>query len=138
MPSFLVYARIALRFLPLWIMTAGALRAQTPPPTPTPPPKPAKPEEKPEEFQTPPPVITEHTLTLPGGKTLKYKAITGYLLLTDSSKPDGATEPPGKEEPSPEKAKEKPVDPVKGKPKAQVFYVAYVATEAGDPATRGH
>src|SRR5258708_19429680 len=49
---------------------------------------------------------------------------------------DGATEHPGKEERSPEKAKEKPVDPAKGKPKAQVFYVAYVATEVGDPAPR--
>src|SRR5258708_29314121 len=115
MPSFLVYARIALRILPLWIMAAGALRAQTPPPSPTPPTKPAKPEEKPEEFQTPPPVITEHTLSLPGGKTLKYKAITGYLLLTDSSRLDGTSEPTGKEEASSEKAKEKPVDPVNGK-----------------------
>jgi carboxypeptidase C (cathepsin A) len=136
MSPFLSYPRTVLRCLPLWIMAMGPLCAQTPQPTPTQPPKPGKPEEKPEEFQTPPPVITEHTLPLPGGKTLKYKAITGYLLLTDSSKLDGTSEPPGKEEASSEKAKEKPVDPVKGKPKAQVFYVAYVATEAGDPGTR--
>jgi carboxypeptidase C (cathepsin A) len=132
----LFHARTLLRFLSLWIMATGLVCAQTPQPTPSQPPKPGKPEEKPEEFQTPPPVITEHTLTLPSGKTLKYKAIAGYLMLTDSSKLDGPTEPPPKEEASPEKAKEKPVDPAKGKPKAQVFYVAYVVTETGDPATR--
>ena len=34
------------------------------------------------------------------------------------------------------KKTEKPVDPTKGKPKAQVFFVAYVAEDVGDPAAR--
>jgi carboxypeptidase C (cathepsin A) len=139
MRRFFVYLRTGLvGATVLRVMASASLCAQTPQPTPTQPPRPAKPDEKAEEFQPPPPITTEHTLTLPAGKTLKYKAITGYLLLTDSSKPDGTSEGPGKpeSEASPDKAKEKPVDPAKGKPKAQVFYVAYVATEAGDPANR--
>src|SRR6516225_10132542 len=36
------------------------------------------------DVQPPPPVVTEHTVTLAGGKTLSYKAITGYLLLRDT------------------------------------------------------
>ena len=31
-----------------------------------------------------PPVVTEHTINLPDGRTLGYKAITGYLLLRDT------------------------------------------------------
>jgi carboxypeptidase C (cathepsin A) len=121
----------------LCFTAVSPLYAQTPPqPTPTQPPKPAKPEEKAEEFQTAPPITTEHALTLAGGKTLKYKAIAGYLLLTDTGKPDVSSDAPGKEETAPEKPKEKPVDPAKGKPKAQVFYVAYLATEVGDPVNR--
>ena len=48
--------------------------------------KPATQEEKGEkgEYQPPPPVVTEHTVTLPGGKMLNYKAITGYLLIRDT------------------------------------------------------
>ncbi|HZC36571.1 MAG TPA: hypothetical protein VE242_13200, partial [Chthoniobacterales bacterium] len=139
MGRFFVYLRAGLIGTALFrVMAAASLCAQTPQPTPTQAPRAAKPDEKGEEFQTPPPIITEHTLTLPAGKTLKYKAITGYLLLTDSSKPDGTSGGPGKPAPeaSPDKAREKPVDPAKGKPKAQVFYVAYIATEAGDPANR--
>jgi len=36
------------------------------------------------DLQPPPPVTTEHAVTLPGGKTLSYKTITGYLLLRDT------------------------------------------------------
>jgi carboxypeptidase C (cathepsin A) len=136
MPSSHVYIRTLLGWLSFSALATSSLSAQTPPPSPPQPPKSPKPEEKVEEFQTPPPVTTEHTLSLPGAKTLKYKAIAGYLLLTDSSKLDGPSEGPPKEEPTPDKTKEKPIDPVKGKPKAQVFYVAYVATESGDPANR--
>jgi carboxypeptidase C (cathepsin A) len=121
------------------MVVAGFLYAEAPQPSPTQP-SPPKTEQKPEEFQTAPPVVTEHTLPLAAGKTLKYKAVTGYLLLTDSSRLDVTPESQTKEEPgpsaSPEKTKEKPVDPTKGKPKAQVFYVAYVASENGDPVNR--
>ena len=136
MPPSFVCIRILVGCFSLFTVVIGSLSAQTPQPSPPQPPRPPKPEEKLEEFQTPPPVTTEHTLPLPGAKTLKYKAIAGYLLLTDSSKQDGTAEGPPKEEPTPDKSKEKPIDPVKGKPKAQVFYVAYVATEPGDPGNR--
>jgi carboxypeptidase C (cathepsin A) len=140
MRSFNVCSQGTLASFSLSVMVASSLCAQTPQPTPIQAPKPAKAEEKPEEFETPPPIITEHTLTLAPGKTLKYKAITGYLLLRDSSKQEVMPESEAKEEPavtaSPERTKEKPVDPAKGKPKAQVFYVAYVAAEVGDPVNR--
>jgi carboxypeptidase C (cathepsin A) len=140
MRSFNIYSQGTLASFSLLILVTSSLCAQTPQPTPSQALKPAKAEEKLEEFETPPPVITEHTLTLAPGKTLKYKAITGYLLLRDSSKQEVMPESEATEESaattSPERTKEKPVDPTKGKPKAQVFYVAYVATESSDPVTR--
>jgi len=44
------------------------------------------PEEKGEKggYEPPPPVVTEHTVTLSSGKTLNYKAITGYVLIRDT------------------------------------------------------
>jgi carboxypeptidase C (cathepsin A) len=122
------------------------LLGQTPKPSPSESPKPnlsAK-EEKSSEFEPPPPIVTEHSLSLPDGKSLRYKAITGYLLLRDTvaeqnraqsvQEGDGDdAEPEATAEPQ---KNQKPVDPTKGKPKAQVFFVAYVAEDVGDPGTR--
>src|ERR1700746_3219437 len=94
--------------------------------------KPATPEDKGDkvESQEAAPVVTEHTVALPGEKTLSYKAIAGYLLIRDT-----------KQESQPEKdsGKEKLQDqlgPSKGKPKAQVFFVAYLLNGVADAATR--
>jgi carboxypeptidase C (cathepsin A) len=85
-------------------------------------------------YEPPPPVVTEHTLTLAEGKTLNYKAITGYLLIRDTKQENQ----PGKDS-AKELGKEggqDQLDPSKGKPKAQIFFVAYIVDNAGDAATR--
>ena len=78
--------------------------------------------------EAPPPVVTDHTITLPGGRVLKYKATAGYLTLRDTSEPKEA-------KPKSDDKKEE-VDPLKGKTKAQVFFVAYTLDPAPDPASR--
>ena len=113
---------------------AGCLTFRTlgadPTPAPSPKDKPAEPDKKSadKEAEPPAPVVTDHTLTLPGGRVLKYKATAGYLTLrdTDESK---ESRPKGD-------GKDEPIDPLKGKPKAQVFFVAYTLDPAPDPATR--
>jgi carboxypeptidase C (cathepsin A) len=125
------------------LLSGTMLLGQTPKPSPSevPKPSPSAKEEKGTEFEPPPPVVTEHSLTLSDGKTLRYKAITGYLLLRDTvAEQNQAQDDPG-EDAEPEaghepKKNEKPVDPTKGKPKAQVFFVAYVAEDSGDPSAR--
>ena len=101
-------------------------------PTPAPPPrdKPAEPDKKSadNDKEPPAPVVTEHTITLPGGRVLKYKATAGYLTLRDTSEP--------KEARPKSNDKDDTLDPLKGKPKAQVFFVAYTLDPAPDPATR--
>jgi len=62
------------------------------------------------------PVVTEHTVTLPGEKTLSYKAIAGYLLIRDT-KQESQTEKDSAKETSKEKPQDQ-LDPSKGKPKA--------------------
>jgi hypothetical protein len=125
------------------LMSGTMLLGQNPKPSPSesPKPSPSAKDEKAAEFEPPPPVVTEHSLTLPDGKTLRYKAITGYLLLRDTVAEQNRAQDEQSEDAEPEaagepKKNEKPVDPTKGKPKAQVFFVAYVAEDAGDPAAR--
>jgi carboxypeptidase C (cathepsin A) len=126
------------------LMSGTMLLGQNPKPSPSESPKPSPPakDEKAAEFEPAAPVVTEHSLTLPDGKSLRYKAITGYLLLRDTvSEQNRAQDDEQSEDAEPEpagepKKNEKPVDPTKGKPKAQVFFVAYVAEDAGDPAAR--
>jgi carboxypeptidase C (cathepsin A) len=127
--------------LALLMNTAFMVCAQNPQPAaqPSPKPSPSPKEEKAAEFEPSPPVVTEHTLGLPEGKTLKYKAITGYLLLTDTGAEqnkahDGQDDDDAPS--SPDERKKKPVDPTKGTPKAQIFFVAYLAEDAGDAASR--
>jgi len=128
------------------LMSGTMLLGQNPKPPPpeSPKPSPSAKDEKPSEFEPPPPVVTEHSLTLPDGKSLRYKAITGYLVLRDTVEEQNKAqeeEAEESEDAEPEttsepKKNEKPVDPSKGKPKARVFFVAYVAEDVGDPAAR--
>ena len=128
----------------LILLASGTmLLGQTPKPSPSESakPNPSAKDEKSSEFEPPPPVVTEHSLTLPDGKSLRYQAITGYLLLRDTSAEQNQAQEEESEDAEPEagaehKKTEKPVDPTKGKPKAQVFFVAYVAEDVGDPAAR--
>src|ERR1700733_13164847 len=80
--------------------------------------KPASQDEKGErgEYQPPPPVVTEHAVTLADGKVLNYKAITGYLLIRDAKQENDPEKDSGKES-AKENAKDQ-FDPSKGKPKA--------------------
>jgi carboxypeptidase C (cathepsin A) len=87
-----------------------------------------KDKDKDKEKEPPPPVVTEHTITLSGGRVLKYKATAGYLTLRDTTEL--------KNDKSRNKDKDDSFDPLKGKPKAQVFFVAYTLDPAPDPATR--
>ena len=80
------------------------------------------------------PVVTEHTITLPGDRILSYKAITGYLLIRNTRQESQPDKDSGKEA-----SKENPqdqLDPSKGKPKAQIFFVAYLLNGVADAATR--
>jgi carboxypeptidase C (cathepsin A) len=90
-------------------------------------------------FEEPPLSVTTHSITL-GGKTLKYHATAGYIVLKEEEwKP--LVKPPGskpssesKSESKEESEKNKTKDGLK--PKAKVFFVAYTLDEAGDPGTR--
>jgi carboxypeptidase C (cathepsin A) len=85
-------------------------------------------------YEPPPPVVTEHTVTLADGKTLTYKAVAGYLLIRDTRQESQPEKDSGKE-PGKESAQDQ-LDPSKGKPKAQIFFVAYLLDGVGDVGTR--
>ncbi len=86
-------------------------------------------------FEEPPPVVTSHSVTV-GGKTLKYHATAGYIVLKEEEgkplvkSPDHKSAPDEKKESEAEKTKDGL------KPKAKVFFVAYTLDEAGDPSSR--
>jgi carboxypeptidase C (cathepsin A) len=128
--------------LAVLMSTVVMVCGQNPQPTsqPSPKPSPSPKEEKSGEFEPPPPVVTEHTLSLPEGKILKYKAITGYLLLTDTAAEQNRAQDFRGDDESPQSSsdggKKKPIDPTKGTPKAQIFFVAYLAEDAGDAVSR--
>jgi carboxypeptidase C (cathepsin A) len=88
-------------------------------------------EEKPSDVKEVPPVVTEHSVTLPDGKVLNYKAVTGYLLIRDTK---GEVEKETQKEPA--KLKPDPIDPSKGKPIAQIFFTAYLLNDVTDLASR--
>ncbi len=81
--------------------------------------------------------VTAHSIVV-GGKTLKYHATAGYLVLKEEEgKPlvGSATPPPAAA--GTEKSKEDEKKPKDGlKPKAKVFFVAYTLDDVTDPATR--
>jgi carboxypeptidase C (cathepsin A) len=89
-------------------------------------------------FEEPAPVVTSHSITI-GGKTLKYHATTGFIVLKEEEgKPlvkDGSPKPsPDSKPDSKESEPGKTKDGLK--PKAKVFFVAYTLDEVSDPATR--
>ena len=100
-----------------------------------------------DDEKEPPPSVTEHTLTV-GGKTIRYRATTGYMVMRDWSekkKPED-DEPGGRRGSTPSATPAKEADKSKDKDKdgkdqpkqkAKVFYVAYTRTDVGnDPAKR--
>jgi carboxypeptidase C (cathepsin A) len=92
-----------------------------------------------EEEKDQPPSVTEHTLTV-GGKTIRYRATAGYMVMRDWSekkKKDGDEEKTRGPSGSPSPSKEKDKDKEEAKQKAKVFYVAYTRTDIGnDPSKR--
>ena len=99
--------------------------------------------DKKDEEKEPPPSVTEHTLTV-GGKTIHYRATTGYMVMRDwnekKTSEDGERGPRGSAPsatPAKESDKSKDKDKDEPKQKAKVFYVAYTRTDVGnDPAKR--
>lgn len=100
--------------------------------------------DKKDEEKEPPLSVTEHTLTV-GGKTIRYRATTGYMVMRDWSekkKPEDGEPGPRASSPPPAPAKEADKSKDKDgkdepKQKAKVFYVAYTRTDVGnDPAKR--
>ena len=95
-----------------------------------------------EEEKEPPPSVTDHTITV-GGKTIKYRATAGYMVMRDWSEKKkkegddeekGPSATPAKES---DKSKDKDKDKDEPKQKAKVFYVAYTRTDTGnDPSKR--
>src|SRR6476646_10148212 len=64
--------------------------------------------DKKDEEKEPPPSVTEHTLTV-GGKTIKYRATAGYMVMRDWSekkKPEDEDEGGTRRGPAPTPAKE--------------------------------
>jgi carboxypeptidase C (cathepsin A) len=127
--------RLLLTLLCAGCLVFGAFGAE-PTPGPSPDPKSSEGDKKQSDKdkdaadkEPPPPVVTDHSITLPGGRLLKYKATAGYLTLRDTSENAGG-EHDGK------KGGQDDADPLKGKPKALVFFVAYTLDPAPDPATR--
>jgi carboxypeptidase C (cathepsin A) len=100
----------------------------------------AEAEEKPKYFEEPRPSITSHTISV-AGKTLKYRATAGYIVLKEEEgkplikKPPEQKPPP--EENKPEtKSESEPTKTKDGlKAKAKIFYIAYVRDD-GDTSTR--
>jgi len=98
-----------------------------------------------ESDKEPPPSVTEHSITV-GGKTIRYRATTGFMVMRDWSEkkkpedgeagPRGATPSasPAKDDKSKDKDGKDKDEP---KQKAKVFYVAYTRLDVGnDPAKR--
>lgn len=99
-----------------------------------------------EQEKDPPPSVTEHTLNV-GGKAIRYRATTGYMVMRDwsekkkSDDSDGArmgqptSSPPAATKES-DKGKEKDGKDEQPKQKAKVFYVAYQRIDAGDDPSK--
>ena len=92
-----------------------------------------------EEEKEPPPSVTEHTITV-GGKTIRYRATAGYMVMRDWSekkKKEGDDDEKGPSAtPSKEADKSKDKDKDEPKQKAKVFYVAYTRTDVGDDPSK--
>jgi carboxypeptidase C (cathepsin A) len=86
-------------------------------------------------FEEPAPSVTAHSITI-AGKTLKYHATAGYIVLKEEEgKP--LVKEPGQKPPSEAKSETETNKTKDGlKPKAKVFFVAYTLDDTGDPSTR--
>jgi carboxypeptidase C (cathepsin A) len=90
-------------------------------------------------FEEPPPSVTSHAVTV-GGKTLKYHATTGFIVLKEEEgkplvKDEGQKS--SAEAKSDTKSETEPAKTKDGlKPKAKIFFVAYNLDGADDPSTR--
>jgi carboxypeptidase C (cathepsin A) len=86
-------------------------------------------------FEEPPPVVTAHAVTV-GGRTLKYHATAGFIVLKEEEgKPLGKAadqKPASEEKPGSEPNKTK--DGLK--PKAKVFFVAYTLDDVPEVSRR--
>ena len=125
MPKF-----VAPKYLRLLLLLAGSatLRAETKSDAPVPASPAAKSDDEPVLS------VTAHTINV-GGKTLKYHATAGYIVLKEEEgKPlvKGATPPPDEKKPEEEAKASK--DGLKAK--AKVFFVAYTLDDVTDPASR--
>ena len=88
--------------------------------------------------ETPKLSVTSHTITV-GGKTLKYHATAGYLVMKEEEgkplvKPAPGAPAPEAEKKPPEAKEEKPADGLK--PKAKIFFTAYTLDDVTEPAKR--
>jgi len=102
-----------MKILPFVAAALFCLPAFAAEPSPSPSPAETKPDAaKPDA--SPKPSVTEHTITV-NGQILKYKAVAGYLTLSDEKdeKPDDGAKPGASPLPD------------TGKPKARIFFVAY-------------
>jgi carboxypeptidase C (cathepsin A) len=90
-------------------------------------------------FEDPPPSITAHSITV-GGKTMKFHATAGYIVLKEEEgkplvkQPNQKPPPESKPETKPEGEPTKTKDGLKAK--AKVFFVAYTLDDTGDPGNR--
>jgi carboxypeptidase C (cathepsin A) len=86
-------------------------------------------------FEEPPLSVTAHSIKL-GGKTLRYHATAGYLVLKEEEGKPLVKRP--EQKPAPESKPETEANKTKDglKAKAKVFFVAYTLDDAGDPANR--
>ncbi|MGO8701195.1 MAG: S10 family peptidase [Limisphaerales bacterium] len=90
-------------------------------------------------FEEPPLSVTAHTITV-GGKTLKYHAAAGYIVLKEEEGKPLVAQPGQKPPPEAKSETKSETEPNKTKdglkPKAKIFFVAYTLDESGDPSTR--
>ena len=101
-----------------------------------------KDKDKKDDEKEQPPSVTEHTITV-GGKTIKYRATAGYMVMRDWSekkKKEGDDDDKGPSAAAAkeaDKSKDKDKDKDEPKQKAKVFYIAYTRTDVGnDPSKR--
>jgi carboxypeptidase C (cathepsin A) len=84
-------------------------------------------------FEETPPVVTAHSITV-AGKTLKYHATAGFIVLKEEEGKPLVKSAENKPLPEKEAEANKTKDGLKAK--AKIFYIAYTLDDAGDPATR--
>lgn len=116
-------SRLVLALLPF--LASASLLAQAGPES-KPEPK-ARGKEEPAAVEEPSLSVTAHTVTV-GGRTLKYHATAGYILMKqeETGNPEEGAGP-GKEG-------EAPKDGLK--PKARIFFVAYTLDDVAEPSAR--